>query len=180
MKHATFILAMLLALYAPSAAQPLAEGRKAAAFKVYYGDEAAMDSSSLAGRVLVVTYETKNAIEKNRPFKNAVLAWCASSDNKGKAVVPVPVVNCFKYSWPVADICTGRVHDHSKKEGLQLYVDRDGKMFNAYGMQDSESNVVIIDKKGFIRFQRSGKIPDAEIPRALQLIRELAGEPAAP
>ena len=175
-----FILAMLLTLYAPSAGQPLAEGRKAAAFKVYYGDEASLDSSTLSGSVLVITYETKNAVEKNRTFKNAVLAWCASSDNKSGAVAPVPVVSCFKYAGPIADICKKGVQYYSKKEGLQLYVDRDGKMFNAFSMQDKESNIVIIDKKGFIRFQGSGKIPDAEISRLIQLIRELAGEPAAP
>ena len=68
------------------------------------------------------------------------------------------------------------VKENSKKEGITLYGDWDGKMFTDYGMKDNESNFVIIDKKGFIRSRAAGKIEDEEIKKIIDLLNKLLEE----
>ena len=49
-------------------------------------------------------------------------------------------------------------------------------MLSAYGMKDNESNVVIIDKKGIIRYFESGRLKDDEISKIRNLIENLIRE----
>jgi len=49
-------------------------------------------------------------------------------------------------------------------------------MFADYGMKDNESNFVIIDKKGFIRYRAAGKIEDEEIKKIIELLNKFLDE----
>jgi predicted transcriptional regulator len=49
-------------------------------------------------------------------------------------------------------------------------------MFTDYGIKDNESNFVIIDKKGFIRYRAAGKIEDEEIKKIIELLKSLLRE----
>lgn len=88
----------------------------------------------------------------------------------------VPVVKCFPVSWPIIKVWKYKLKENSKKEGVTLYGDWDGKMFTAYGMKDNESNFVIIDKKGFIRYRAAGKIEDEEIKKIIEFLTNLLKE----
>ena len=88
----------------------------------------------------------------------------------------VPVVKCFPVSWPIIKIWKYKLNENSKKEGITLYGDWDGKMFADYEMKDNESNFVIIDSKGFIRYRAAGKIEDEEIKKITELLTNLLKE----
>jgi predicted transcriptional regulator len=45
-----------------------------------------------------------------------------------------------------------------------------------YKMKDKEGNVVIIDKKGKIRYFSSGKIKDQEIEKIKELLKKIGDE----
>jgi len=179
MKTLAYMIVLLFATSIPSCAGQVTVGAQAPAFTVFHGEAEALASPSLAGSVLVVTYETKEAVEKNRAFKKAVLAFCASRDNVGGTVMPVPVINCFKYIWPASSICATRVEKHSQKEKLRIYTDRDGRMFEDFGIRDNESNIFIIDRQGIIRFAKAGKVEKIETEAIMKLLRRLAAEQPA-
>ncbi|MCX8043329.1 MAG: YtfJ family protein [Desulfobacterota bacterium] len=151
----------------------LEPGDRAPAFSVYVGARRISYPESFSGKVLVVTYETKDVIEKNRPFKNRMLGFCASPMNASGVAVAFPVIDCSGYIGPIKSYCADQVQKFSKKEQLQLYTDRDGHMRHAFGMKDHESNILIIDQQGIVRYRHAGTITDAEGDRIIELIRQL-------
>ena len=46
-------------------------------------------------------------------------------------------------------------------------------MFSDYKTKDKESNVVIIDKKGIIRYFTAGKVENKEINKIKELLKSL-------
>jgi predicted transcriptional regulator len=90
--------------------------------------------------------------------------------------VKLPVINCSSAFWPFTGIWKSKLSENSKKEGTTIYGDWDGKMFSDYKMKDKESNVVIIDKIGIIRYIISGKVEDEEINKIKELLIKLGNE----
>jgi len=150
---------------------------KAPFFKVHSGDDQEVTRDILKGKVLSVLYETKEVVEKNRPLKTALKNYYQTMPEDMKTqYARVPVVKCSPASWPIIKIWKYKLKENSKKEGITLYGDWDGKMFTDYGMKDNESNFVIIDKKGFIRYRAAGKIEDEEIKKIIELLKNLLKE----
>jgi predicted transcriptional regulator len=54
-----------------------------------------------------------------------------------------------------------KIRETSAKLKITIYGDWSGGMFVAYRMRDNDSNFVIIDKKGIVRFAASGKIANS-------------------
>jgi len=146
-------------------------------FCVRTGDEQELTLDMLKGKVLSVWYETKEVVEKNKTLKNALKNFYLTMPEDIKTqYARVPVIKCSPASWPIIKIWKYKLKENSKKEGITLYGDWDGKMFTDYGMKDNESNFVIIDKKGFIRYRAAGKIEDEEIKKIIELLNKLLEE----
>jgi hypothetical protein len=110
----------------------------------------------------------------NRPFKRAVLQRWRQSDSSSPAIVPV--INCFSFFGFARSICANRVAAAAKKENLIIYTDSDGRMFNDFKITDDQSNILILDKKGLVRFAHAGRLDDAGVQAAVQLIERLVRE----
>jgi predicted transcriptional regulator len=146
-------------------------------FCVRTADDQALNLDMVKGKVLTVWYETKEVVEKNKTLKNALKNFYREMPEDIKMrYTRVPVVKCFPVSWPIIKIVKYKLKENSKKEGITLYGDWDGKMFADYGMKDNESNFVIIDKKGLIRYRAAGKIEDEEIKNIIELLKNLLKE----
>ena len=146
-------------------------------FCVRTGDDQELNLDILKGKVLSVWYETKEVVEKNKTLKNALKNFYLTMPEDIKTqYARVPVIKCSPASWPIIKIWKYKLKENSKKEGITLYGDWDGKMFTDYGMKDNESNFVIIDKKGFIRYRAAGKIEDEEIKKIIELLKNLLKE----
>lgn len=151
-------------------------GDTAPEFTVVTGSGIQLQSGSLRGRVVVITYETKETTDMNQKFKDAVLRHCRSDRAAQRAIEIVPVINCFKYVWPGSKICASQVRKNARRLGLEIYIDHDGRMFEDYGMSDNESTVVIIDKKGLIRYRKSGRLSSEDVETAMMVLRKSAVE----
>jgi predicted transcriptional regulator len=134
-------------------------------------ENSSFSSRDIAGRVAVISYETKGTAEVNRPFKRAVLQRWRQSDSASPAIVPV--INCFSFFGFARSICANRVAAASKKENLVIYTDSDGAMFRDFKMADDQSNIIIFDKKGLVRFAHAGRLDDAGVQAAVKLIERL-------
>ncbi len=147
-------------------------GDPAPPFTVFAGKEKRLHSRDLFGRVIVITYETRETFEFNQEFKNAVLTFC-SQNPAAAPVAVVPVANCAKYVWPIRRYCIARIQEYARKKAMNLYDDRTGEMFENYGMQDDASNILIVDKSGIIRYRRAGRLDGPEIDAAIELLHVL-------
>lgn len=148
-------------------------GDRAPAWSVYAGERRISYPESYGGKVLVVTYESKDVVEKNRPFKNRIITFCASPINDSGVVVPFPVIDCSGYIGPIKSYCIKQVEKNSRTEKIQLYTDRDGLMRSAFSMQHHESTILIIDQQGIIRYRHAGRITDEECERIIALLSAL-------
>ncbi len=172
-KFQVFMLAFMLLL--ACAGEALEPGDKAPSFRVVSGEDKVMTLESLRGKAVILIYETRGTVEKNRAAKEAFKKWCRDlSPDVQAAVISTPVVNCssaglFKGMWKKA------LRDNSAKEGLTIYGDWDGRMRADYGFADGDSNFMLLDKDGTVRYGKSGLISDAELQNMTKLLDQLAG-----
>ena len=168
------VLALLTCVFLPLRAAALEPGQRAPAFEVQYEGSRVLRSSDLAGSIVIITCESKNTTGINQAFKDALLKAFPADERQRLNIVVVPVIACFQYIWPVTGICERGVQDNVARVNLQLYVDMSGKMFQDYGAASDTSTVIIIDRAGVVRYVMPGKIPDAEVPSVVELVRSLA------
>ena len=163
----------LLLFVSHTAAFALQPGDKMPAF-IVRAEKSCISSRDIAGRVAIMTCETKGTAEVNRPFKQAVRQRWRQTGSTAPAIVPV--INCCSFFGFARSICANRVAAAAKKEDLIIYTDSDGAMFRDFGVADDQSTIVIVDKKGVVRFAHAGGLDDAGVQAAVQLVEGLLRE----
>jgi predicted transcriptional regulator len=176
----TIVLVMLFQLVAFTTAFALIhEGMQAPEFTVMSGDGIEMTLRKLSGTVTTIFYETKNKdiIEKNRALKNEVnLFYSGQTDSMKKSISRIAIVDCRKASWPLTGLWKSKLVENSKKEGIMIYGDWDGMFAKNYNIMDGETNFLVIDKKGSIRYSKAGQIDKNEIYKIKALLTKLLEE----
>ncbi|MCU0651934.1 MAG: hypothetical protein MUC39_03220 [Candidatus Omnitrophica bacterium] len=150
-------------------------GSVAPAFKVISGKKEVLASDDIKGKVAVLFYEAKSAIEQNRKLKTSLnVFYEGQPDSVKKDIVRIGVINCqgvfFRGAWEKG------LRDNSLKEGIAIYGDWDGKMSAGYHIKEDTSNVIVIDRKGIIRYYASGKVEDRDISMIEELLESLGKE----
>ena len=157
-----------------SFAESLKIGTVAPDFKVKSGNDKILTLDMVRGKVIVIFYETKDVVKKNRKLKDELNKFYDEQpDTKKELIVKLPIINCSGAFWPFTEVWKSKLRKNSKKEGITIYGDWDDKMFSDYKMKDDESNVLIIDEKSVIRYLKVGKIEDKEINIIIELLKEL-------
>lgn len=157
---------------AVSYGEDLKIGTPAPSFRVKSGEDKELTLDMIKGKVIIIFYETKDVVEKNRQLKNELNKFYNEQPNTVKEItVKLPIINCSGAFWPFTEIWKSKLRDNSKKEGITIYGDWNGKVFSDYKMKDKESNVVIIDKKGIIRYIAPGKVEDKKINEIKELLK---------
>jgi len=157
------------------AVENLKIGIKAPNFKVVSGDDKELNSKMTNGKVVVIFYETKDLIEKNRKLKTELNNFYEKqSDSVKNSIVKLPVIDCSGAFRPFIGIWKSSLIDNSKIEGMTIYGDWDSSMLSDYKMKKDECNVVILDKKGVIRYFAFGTIDDKGIKEIKVLLTKYA------
>jgi len=151
-------------------------GEKAPFFRVKSGDDKELTLDMLKGKVAVIFYETKEVVEKNRAVKEALKKLGRDESYPSGISVAVAVVDCSGAFWPFTRIWRSKLVENSKKEGLTIYGDWDGRMSSDYGMKPDESNVIVVDAGGIVRYRKAGEIDRPGIDELKELLRELASK----
>ncbi len=167
---ASFLAALFLLPVFICASDPLIDNL-APAFKVISGSRETLTLDDIKGKVAVVFYEVKSAVEQNRKLKISLNAFYDVQPGPiKKDIIRIGVINCrgvfFRGAWDEG------LRDNSQKEGITIYGDWDGKMSADYRIKE-ESNLIIIDKKGVIRYYVSGKVDDKDIGMIEELLKRM-------
>ncbi|MDD5617776.1 MAG: redoxin domain-containing protein [Candidatus Omnitrophica bacterium] len=173
-----FIVSFFVASFVLSAAYPAngsLTGSIAPPFKVISGEKEILTLDDIKGKVAVLFYEAKSTVEQNRKLKTSLNAFYdEQSGPVKKDIIRIGVINCqgvlFRSEWEK------NLRHNSEKEGLTLYGDWDGNMSVDYHAKEDESNVIIIDKKGIIRYYASGRVEDKDIGIIEDLLKNLVKE----
>jgi hypothetical protein len=152
-------------------------GSAAPYFRVQSGDDKELTLDMIRGKVAAIFYENKDIVDANKRLKNELnKLYFEQTDALKDVLVRLPVIDCSEAFWPFLGRWKRRLKEYSKKEGVTIYCDWEGKMSSDYKMKADVSNVVIIDKDGRIRFFSSGEVKDEEISGVKKLLIALASE----
>ncbi len=162
------------------AAQNKLVGKEAPSFRVESGDGKALDNKMIRGKVVVLFYEYKEILPQSRPLKNVLNAFYHEQPKEiHDLILVLPVINATSAAWPFKGIWKNTLIEKSQKVGMTVYGDWDGKMGAAYAMKSDDTNLVILDQNGVIRFFQSGVIgaekSGAIISLLLQIVNETNG-----
>jgi len=178
-KRALFTVLAGLCLTALSVSMPPTAagspvGKEMPGFSIASGKEETLTDRMVRGHVLVLFYESKETTEKNRELKKFLNAFYSSQSREVQRIVfRLPVINCKSAVWPITGVWKSSLRKHTKKEGYTIYGDWDGRMAINYGFRQDDTNLMIIDKKGIIRFFKSGFIDQSQYNGIRKLLTEL-------
>lgn len=131
----------------------------------------------IKGKVAAIFYENKDIVDANKRLKDELnKLYFEQTDALKDVLVRLPIIDCSHAFWLFRGLWKKRLREYSKKEGVTIYCDWEGKMASDYKMKADVSNVVIIDKGGRIRFFSSGQVKPEEINGVKELLTALARE----
>ena len=177
----SIFLAALAVLFAcrPCTAQSpqVLLGKAAPPFVIESGDGKRLTLDALAGKVAVIFYETRETSQKNGDIKDRLNKLYDRQDERlRQSIARVPVFNCSKLFWPVTLVWRESLKKHSRRVGMTLYGDWDGRMALNYHMKDRESNVLILDRSGTVRYAGSGRISEEQYAAMEELLDRLINQ----
>ena len=172
----SFLIAAALLVWslAPTGAQAiLAVSEPAPSFSLESGDNKKVTLDMLRGKIVVLFYATRDTVNVNDELQHYLDAlYDAQPQNIQNQIFRLLVVNTMEAT--SLSVWKEKLRETSDKLKITIYGDWSGGMFAAYRMRDNDSNFVIIDKRGIVRFAASGKIANSRFEAIKKLFLELA------
>ena len=173
-KSGLIAAALLVWILVPTGAQAiLGIGEPAPSFSLVSGDNKKLTLDRLRGKIVVLFYATRDTVQVNDDLQNYLdTLYATQPKNIQNQIFRLLVVNAMEATslttWKENLIKT------SAKLKITIYGDWTGDMFAAYRMRDNDSNFIIIDKRGIVRFAASGRIDNSRFEAIKKLLLELA------
>jgi predicted transcriptional regulator len=173
-KSVLIAAALLVWILVPTGAQAiLSTSEPAPSFSLVSGDNKKVSLDMLRGKVVALFYATRETVSVNDELQHYLDAlYNAQPQNIQNQIFRLLVLNTMEATSLTA--WKEKLSETSTKLGITIYGDWSGGMFAAYRMRDNDSNFVIIDKKGIVRFAASGKIGNSRFEAIKKLLLELA------
>ena len=173
-KSVLIAAALLVWSLVPTGAQAiLGTGEPAPSFSLVSGDNKKLSLDSLKGKIIVLFYATRDKVKVNEDLQHFLdTLYDAQPQNIQNQIFRLLVVNTMEATSLTA--WKEKLVETSAQLKITIYGDWTGGMFAAYRMRDNDSNFVIIDKKGVVRFAASGKIANSRFEAIKKLLLELA------
>jgi alkyl hydroperoxide reductase subunit AhpC len=151
----------------------LSTGEPAPYFSLVSGDNKKLTLDMLRGKIVVLFYATRDTVHVNDDLQHYLdTLYDTQPQNIQNQIFRLLVVNAMEATSLTA--WKEKLMETSAKLKITIYGDWTGGMFAAYRMRDNDSNFVIIDKKGIVRFAASGRIDNSRFEAIKKLLLELA------
>lgn len=173
-KSVLITAALLIWSLVPTGAQAiLGTSEPAPSFSLVSGNNKKLTLDMLKGKVVVLFYATRDTVEVNDELQKYLdTLYAAQPQNIQNQIYRLLVVNAMEAT--AVTTWKEKLNETSAKLKVTIYGDWTGGMFAAYRMRDNDSNFVIIDKKGIVRFAASGRIDNSRFEAIKKLLLELA------
>ena len=127
--------------------------------------------SDYRGKVCVVFYEDRHHVDTNLRVKDAVANYGAKNKLNDKvAIIAVANLKGFGVE-PAATIARKAIMGIAKAADISIWFDWKGIVIDKLGVQDSNANVVVVDKQGVIKWKKSGRLSDQEMKDLLAQVQ---------
>jgi predicted transcriptional regulator len=173
----TFLFTFLAAITIyGQAGTKLAIGMKAPDWMFTDADKKEFTMNTWAGKALQVNYVDPDVSDLNDPFNDAVNKAIDVDKRLSRDVFKgFGIVDC-KSTWKPNGLIRMIAGNKAKKYGTTILFDYDGVLQNSWGLPSDNYTVVILDKKRICRALYTGKVPDSETEKIIQLIIQLSKE----
>lgn len=149
-------------------------GMVAPPFSVETADGKVTDNGVLKGKVVVLFYESKDAMDKSRPLKNHLNGFYARLETEMQNTMErMAVLACRGVVWPVKEIWKKRMLEESRQWGVPVYGDWDGVMEKAFGFDAEDTNLIVMDRHGVVRYASTGAVSPREADALVNLLAKL-------
>jgi predicted transcriptional regulator len=164
---------LVLSLLPTGAQAILATSEPAPSFSLVSGDNKKLTLDMLRGKIIVLFYATRDKVKVNEDLQHYLDAlYDAQPQNIQNQIFRLLVVNTMEATSLTA--WKEKLVETSAQLKITIYGDWTGGMFAAYRMRDNDSNFVIIDKRGIVRFAASGRIANSRFEAIKKLLLKLA------
>jgi predicted transcriptional regulator len=154
----------------------LAVGVKAPDWVFADADKNDFSMESWAGKALLINYVDPDESELNEPFNEAVNKAVDIEKRIDRNYFKgFGIVDC-KSTWKPNALIRTIAGNKAKKFNTTILFDYDAKLQSLWGLPKDNYTVVILDKNRVCRAIHSGKIPESEYPRLINLIENLIKE----
>ena len=173
-KSVLIATALLVCSLMPTGAQAiLAISEPAPSFSLVSGDDKKITLDMLRGKVVTLFYATRETVKVNDELQHYLdTLYNAQPQNIQNEIFRLLVLNTMEATF--LNTWKENLKETSTELGITIYGDWSGRMFAAYRMRDNDSNFVIIDKNGVVRYAASGKIAPSRFEAIKKLLLELA------
>ena len=173
-KSVLIAAALLVWILMPTGAQAiLGPGEPAPSFSLVSGDNKKVTLDMLRGKIVVLFYATRDTVHVNDELQKYLdTLYDTQPKNIQNQIFRLLVVNAMEAT--AVTTWKEKLNETSAKLKVTIYGDWTGGMFAAYRMRDNDSNFVIIDKRGIVRFAASGRIDNSRFEAIKKLLLELA------
>lgn len=150
-------------------------GDVAPKLSVESGDGKVMTLDMLRGKVIVLVYNTRDTSDRNAKLREALNNFYeAQSGERKYNCFKLVIIDCSSAFFPIDFIWKKKLIEASKVKRMDIYGDWDGKVAEDYGFNLKDSNFVIVDKEGFIRYMSRNEIADEkEINKIISLLNQI-------
>jgi hypothetical protein len=172
-KSVLIAAALLVWSLMPTVAQAiLGTGEPAPSFSLVSGDNKKLTLDMLRGKVVALFYATRDTVQVNDALQHYLDAlYDTQPQNIQSQIFRLLVVNAMEATSLTA--WKEKLMETSAKLKITIYGDWTGGMFAAYRMRDNDSNFIIIDKRGIVRFAASGRIANSRFEAIKKLLLKL-------
>jgi uncharacterized protein len=170
------ILALLLVLLwtvSSAVAAELKVGDKASDFKLKdsTGKEYFLDHPEFKGKVLYIAYVDPDEKDTNNHVEDALKKEKDSGALDKTRYEGFGIVN-LKASFMPNFLIKSAIKSKQEKTGAIIILDPDYTIINQWGLKNDSSDVVVLDKERICRYLYSGKLPQEELVKMIQIIKE--------
>ena len=173
-KSVLIAAALLVWSLVPTGAQAiLGTSEPAPSFSLVSGDNKKLTLGMLSGKIVVLFYATRDTVKVNEELQNYLdTLYATQPKNIQDQIFRLLVVNTMEATSLTA--WKEKLIETSAKLKITIYGDWTGDMYAAYRMRDNDSNFIIIDKRGIVRFAASGRIANSRFEAIKKLLLGLA------
>ena len=172
------VVTAVLFLASPTPAQGPDLGRQIPEFSVSDGFDNELTAADLSGRVALIFYEHKDATKINGRLKDRLKdALSALDQDRLQKLFAAVVIDAREAWWPATVLWKSAFIEESKKEGVPIYGDWDGQMLERLDLVAEDTNLLVIDADGRIRYFNSGPLdPETDSREIIDALDEAVTE----
>jgi len=167
------VLFLLLWTVSIAPAAELKVGEKAPDFKLSdsTGKEYSLADPHFKGKVLYIAYVDPDEKDTNNHVEDALKKEKESGALDKTRYEGFGIVN-LKASGLLNFIIKASIKSKQEKTGAIILLDYDYAILNLWGVKNDSSDVVVLDKERICRYLYNGKLPQEELVKMMQIIKE--------